>query len=123
MIPKEKPGRAGGREPGLCMNLQLHDSKPPLKWKRVLRAFLDGRSFNRFEAERQLADHCLHSTVSTIQGKGVTIKRRTEKVPGFQGIPTEVCRYWLAPEARQRAREILGISAPPETSEARLEAA
>lgn len=83
-------------------------SKPPLKWQRVLTAFLEGRSLNRFEAER-LSDHCLHSTVSTLERKGVRIARRTERVPGFMAIPTEVCRYWLEPEARQRARELLGL--------------
>lgn len=67
----------------------------PLKWQRVLSAFLDERTFNRFEAEHQLNDHCLHSTVSTLQDMGVTILREFETVPGYQGIPTRVCRYWL----------------------------
>ena len=67
----------------------------PLKWKRVLSALLDGRTFNRFEAERQLSDHALHSTVSSLQAKGVIILREFETVPGYQGIPTHVCRYWL----------------------------
>jgi len=67
----------------------------PKKWQRVLSALLDGRTFNRFEAERQLNDHCLHSTVSTLQDMGVTIPREYETVPGYQGIPTRVCRYWI----------------------------
>lgn len=67
----------------------------PKKWQRVLSALLDGRTFNRFEAERQLNDHCLHTTVSTLQDMGVTIHRQFETVPGYQGIPTRVCRYWL----------------------------
>lgn len=67
----------------------------PKKWQRVLSALLDGRTFNRFEAERQLSDHTLHSTVSTIQSKGVTILREFETVPGYQGIPTHVRRYWI----------------------------
>lgn len=83
-------------------------SKIPHKWERVLRAFLTGRSFNRFEAERQLADHCLHSTVSTIQEKGVPIARKTEKVPGYMGIPTDCCRYWLEPAHRAAALKLLG---------------
>ena len=84
-----------------------HSPRPPLKWRRVLRAFYDGKTLNRFEAERLLHDHCLHSTVSTIQAKGVTILRKTERVPGYMGISTECCRYWLAPHSRQRARELL----------------
>jgi len=67
----------------------------PKKWQRVLSALLDGRTFNRFEAERQLNDHALHSTVSTLQAKGVTVLRKFEVVPGYQGIATHVCRYWL----------------------------
>jgi hypothetical protein len=67
----------------------------PRKWQRVLTAFLDFKSFNRFEAERRLNDHCLHSTVSTLQSFGVTIFRETETVKGWQGIPTRVCRYWI----------------------------
>ena len=67
----------------------------PKKWQRVLSALLDGRTFNGFESERQLNDHCLHTTVSTLQDMGVTIHRQFETVPGYQGIPTRVCRYWL----------------------------
>lgn len=88
--------------------------RPPEKWRRVLSAFLDGRSLNRFQAERPvsdggLSDHCLHSTVSTIQGKGVRISRKFESVPGYQGIKTECCRYWIDPDPENlaRAREIL----------------
>ena len=87
-----------------------NSTRSPLKWKRVLRAFYEGDTLNRFEAERTLHDHCLHSTVSTIQTKGVAILRRLERVPGFMGIPTECCRYWIAPEARQRAAELLGVA-------------
>ena len=72
-------------------------SKIPHKWQRVLRALLTGRSFNRFEAARELSDHCLHSTIATIQAKGVPVARRIEKIPGYMGIQTECCRYWLEP--------------------------
>lgn len=84
-------------------------SKPtPHKWRRVLAAFATGASFNRFEAERSLHDHCLHSTVSTIQNMGITIMRRMETVRGYHGIATRVCRYWIAPESRPRAFMLLG---------------
>jgi hypothetical protein len=79
----------------------------PHKWQRILAAFVAGRSLHRFEAEK-LADHCLHSTVSTLEKKGVTILRRSEKVRGYMGIPTDVQRYWLAPESVGKARELLG---------------
>lgn len=85
-------------------------TRVPRKWQRVLSAFLTGRSFNRFQAERELADHCLHSTVSEIQDRGVRIGRRMETVPGFQGLPTSVCRYWIEPneENLAKARELVG---------------
>ena len=73
----------------------LNPTPIPKKWQRVLSALLDGRTFNRFEAEHQLSDHCLHSSVSKLQNMGVTILREFESVPGYQGIPTRVCRYWL----------------------------
>ena len=95
---------------GTNHNSRAHPAKPPQKWKRVLSAMADGRSFNRFEAERALNDHCLHSTVSTIQAKGVLIERRDEVVSGYQGIPTHVCRYWLTEENRERARRLLGLA-------------
>ncbi len=85
--------------------------RPPQKWKRVLSAFIAGKSFNRFEATRELRDWCLHSTVSTIQGKGVRIERKYERVPGYMDTPTECCRYWLDradQENVRRARELVG---------------
>ncbi len=72
--------------------------KPPVKWKRVLEALLTGRSWNRYEAAGELSDHCLHSTISTIQKKGVPVSRRTEKLSGYMGVPTDCCRYWLEPK-------------------------
>jgi hypothetical protein len=70
----------------------------PTKKKRVLQALCE-RSYNCFEAERQLHDHCLHTTVSTLQNQhGIEVNRELESVPGYQGIDARVCRYWIAPE-------------------------
>lgn len=90
---------------------KTNDNPIPKKWQRVLRAFLEGKSFNRFEAERQLNDHCLHSTVSTLQSFGVTIFRESETVKGWQGLPTRVCRYWIdkSPENIKRANDLLKL--------------
>lgn len=80
-------------------------SNPAIKTKtaRVLEAFMTGRSYNRFQAETQLHDHCLHSTVSTIQKKHrIAINRKFETVRGYQGIPTQCCRYWIEPRERER---------------------
>jgi len=82
---------------------KLTSLKPATKTDRVLSALMTGKSFNRFEAERELHDHCLHSTVSIIERKhGVTISRKRESVPGYIGAPTSVCRYWIEREERQR---------------------
>jgi hypothetical protein len=75
----------------------------PTKADTVFQALMTGSSFNRFEAEISLHDHCLHSTVAQLQkAKDVTIDRKYEKVPGYQGIPTSVCRYWIPQEERKR---------------------
>ncbi|MHB8391856.1 MAG: hypothetical protein ACYDBH_20145 [Acidobacteriaceae bacterium] len=83
-------------------------TKTARKWERVLAGFVAGRSFNRFEAEHTLSDHCLHSTVSELQARGVLILRHFETVPGYGGAPTRCCRYQLDPESTDRARELLG---------------
>lgn len=80
--------------------------KIPNKAARVLLA-LTKRSYNRFEAERELHDHCLHSTVSTLQNKhGIEVHREYETVPGYQNIDTRVCRYWIDPENTDSARKL-----------------
>lgn len=83
----------------------------PVKWCRVLAAFLAGRSFHRFDAERELNDHTLPSTVSYLQSRGVLIDREDITVPGYRGTPTRCTLYWLhqSPENRARAAELLGL--------------
>ena len=93
---------------GTIRKPRLNICRPKRKVHRVLEALANGRSLNRFEAERELHDHCLNSTVSEIQlDYGITVCRRTETVPGYQGQPTHCCRYWLSPDQRQRALELL----------------
>lgn len=104
--PKEKrpvPAKRKSANP----KLQHHSTKLPSKKRRVLMALIDGRSFNRFEAERQLNDHVLNTTVSELQAYGVTIARQYETVPGYRGIPTRCCRYWIARDQLKRAHSVL----------------
>lgn len=109
MTNQTKSPVTAGNGPGLENFTQSNHTttERPRKWCRVLAAMAHGKTFNRFEAERELSDHCLHSTASVLQGKGVTIHRRDEIVPGYRGIATHVKRYWLAPESLERARELL----------------
>jgi hypothetical protein len=93
--------------------LPVHDtkrtSKAPTKIKRVLIGLCE-RSYNRFDAARSLSDWCLHSTVSTIQSKGIIVQRVFETVPGFNGNPTSVCRYWIAEDQHDKVRKYLGLN-------------
>jgi hypothetical protein len=86
------------------------DTPKITKLETILGLLVSGRSLNRFEAE-QHHDHCLHTTVSTLQnGHGVTIERMFESVPCKRGTAwTRVCRYWLnnKPDNTQRARDLL----------------
>lgn len=81
------------------------------KIQAILRLFLNGKSLNRFEAEAH-HDHCLHTSVSTLQGHGVAIARHWESVPCLNGRARVRCkRYWLdsTPENIARARDLLEL--------------
>ena len=108
MTPQTTNPAGGQAIPGSGNTPHPNRSKPPKKWQRVLLAFVEGRSLNRFECTRDLRDWCLHSTVSTLQAKGVIIHRCDETVLGYQDIPTHVTRYWLAPESMEHALFLLG---------------
>jgi len=98
----------GGTSAGTATAGNAQPSATPRKWQRVLAWFADGGTLNRFEAYRVLRDSCLNTTVSQIESRGVRIERREETVPGAFG-PVHCCRYWIAPEALQRAHELLGL--------------
>ena len=109
LTQKDVSPRPGATSEGKEQSIPKFDhNSVPKKWERVLAAFYRGHSFNRFEAERQLNDHCLHSTVSTLQDMGLVIERQFETVPGYRNIPTRVCRYWLHPESKELAGKLLG---------------
>lgn len=105
--PNKNPGAALTVTRIEASNSNLNNSKTPKKWQRVLAAFYLGENFNRFEAERKLSDHCLHTTVSTLQDMGLVVARRFETVPGYKNIPTRVCRYWLDPNSKELAKKLL----------------
>jgi hypothetical protein len=103
---------------GVCSSNGSNDkpkrNPPDNKWQRVLRYFVNGGSLNRFEAEREVHDHSLNSTVSTTlqNGFGVRIDRQWERVPCLGGCATtDVKRYRLNddPDNVSRAKALLGI--------------
>jgi hypothetical protein len=97
------------------------------KWQRVLIYLVTGRSLNRFEAERIVNDHCLHSSISGLErDSALVFDRRFETVPCLRGTAeVRVKRYWLRaePENIRRARAALGLTtdASNDESEARCE--
>jgi len=78
----------------------------PFKWRRVLGALYDGRSLNRFQAERDLRDHCLNTTIAGLEARGIRIDREDERVPGAFGV-VHCKRYKLALGSRERAAALL----------------
>ncbi|MBT3043337.1 MAG: hypothetical protein KME67_10785 [Candidatus Thiodiazotropha sp. (ex Codakia orbicularis)] len=69
---------------------------------------LTQRSYNRFEAARELHDWCLHSTVASLQAKGIIVNRVFETVPGYQGKPVRCCRYWIDTAEHPKVNQMLG---------------
>jgi hypothetical protein len=106
-------GAVAGAVPTLTSN-RREQFIPATKKARVLSHFLTGAKLNRFEAERIVHDHCLHSSVSTLQREhGLVIDRVFETVPALKGLATaRVCRYWLHPDPDnlKRARAVLSMT-------------
>lgn len=82
----------------------------PTKIARVLMHLLSGQSLNRFEAERNLGDHTLNSTISALHNDyGLSFARVPEKVPTRWGKPCEVIRYSLPESQLEKARQALAM--------------
>lgn len=110
MTTKKSPPPMAVGQAGHDKTCAANSTAHPRKIHRVLRALASGRSFNRFEAERVLHDHCLHTTVASIQRDyGISVYREMETVPGYEGIPTRVCRYRLLPGELKRAQALLAV--------------
>jgi hypothetical protein len=86
------------------------DSPKTTKLEIILRQLVNGKSLNRFEAEHH-HDHCLNSTISTLQNEhGIQIDRERESVPCLSGTTrVSVSRYWLntKPDNIKRALVLL----------------
>lgn len=74
------------------------------KIESMLRVFAQAKRLNRFDAE-DYHDHCLHSTVSTLEGYGIVFDRQWESIPCLRGRARVRCkRYWLTPSPENIAR-------------------
>lgn len=87
-----------------------NSSMPDAKLYRTLAYLLEqssqGQAVTRFDAER-MGDHCLNSTISTLQKRlGLAISRRRTKLDGQWG-PIYCKEYWLDEAQRYEARKIL----------------
>ena len=82
--------------------------RPGTKLAAVLSHLADGKTLNRFEAERVVHDHVLPTTISEIEKRGIRVDRKEETVSGYRGHPTRVMRYWLADDQREAAKALLG---------------
>ena len=96
-----------GHRPGFATPAPL--TRSDTKIGRILQLLLAGHSLNRFDAERH-NDHCLNTTVATLQAHGIVIDRHPEQVPCLGGrAVARVKRYWLDndPANQARARQLL----------------
>jgi hypothetical protein len=88
------------------------DTSKSTKLANILRQLLNGKSLNRFDAQHH-HDHCLNTTISTLQnGNGIIIDRKRETVPCLNGAATvSVNRYWLntKPDNIKRAHDLLSF--------------
>jgi 3-deoxy-D-manno-octulosonate 8-phosphate phosphatase KdsC-like HAD superfamily phosphatase len=83
------------------------ESKKQSRHKIILSYLANGKSLNKFEAER-LGDHCLNTTISNLRiYYQIIAERKNEKVKTRFGTTT-VKRYFLSKTDKQKATKILG---------------
>jgi hypothetical protein len=81
--------------------------KPPTKLKRVTQRLMEG-PLDFIQAQQQVNDRSLHSTVAQLQRDyGIEIHRRRIKRPGYQGIPTPCCEYRILPGQFGKAKKAM----------------
>ncbi|MET0063221.1 MAG: hypothetical protein ABW176_13095 [Candidatus Thiodiazotropha endolucinida] len=108
-IKKIAPAQRGSCDQGGIEDSRFNLNKLSHKTKEGKVAIaLMRRSYNRFEAARELHDWCLHSTAATLQRKGITVNRITEKVPNYEGKPIRCCRYWIDTAEHPKVNRMLG---------------
>lgn len=83
-------------------------TKPPGKLDSMFARFATGDRLHRFQAEK-IGDHCLHTTVSSLQAKySLKFSRQWVKVSNRFGSDTRVMMYWLEGDNLLRAQKVMG---------------
>jgi hypothetical protein len=85
--------------------------KASLKTWTVLAAFMDGTKLHRFQADDQLNEPCLHSTISTLRHRyGLVFDWRDVRYMKPNGKLARPRLYWLEPTIAnvERAKSLLG---------------
>ncbi len=71
--------------------------RPPTKHEAFVKALIERKSINTFEANRIYGDTCLHSTISGFEKRhAVSIPRKAERVKTRHGKHVTVMRYHLS---------------------------
>ena len=88
-------------------NTESSSRKRQSKLMTLLIYFSEGKSLNRFEAEK-IGCHCLNTSVNDIRRKwGIRLARKWEEVPTRFGAKVRCCRYWLDLQDYAYVAEIL----------------
>jgi hypothetical protein len=84
-------------------------SRPPAKWRRVLRALLDRPSIDRrvAAADPFIRDSVLPSTIAELKKYGLSIDRVIVRRPGYGGQPAFLAEYSLPASERDLAQRLL----------------
>jgi hypothetical protein len=94
---KKTKGAAPDQESAPSKYIEYQNTKESI----ILQALRAGRSLNRFEAE-PLGDHCLHSTIATLRGKGYLFYDEWERVPTRFNKEVRVKRYRYVGTGREQ---------------------
>lgn len=87
-------------------------AKDPVKIERVFKMLLDGWKGTKFQAETQLHDHCLNTSVSIIQRRyNIKVSRKWITIPGYQGLSTHCKLYWIEPSDAVRYKQSATLKA------------
>lgn len=106
MLQKERAAPCTGNSPD--NSHENHTSKQIGKQERMLWHFAAGGRIHRFQAEK-LGDHCLPSTISSLQRKyRIHFRRKLITVTNRYDTETRVALYWLEGEDLERARTVIG---------------